>query len=471
VFGLQSTPVKPMPAPRDGKTWRAWRVDNIYERGLGAVILGSAQTWGGEQHYEVVYPRRRDFQFFDEIARRRADGTRDWGAWVDTSGWANGYRDQARAPEYRCDTINGTIAAEQPGVAKVIPYTDPRSSEDSTTMEEAFHYNPWPLKRNEWDEPVRSWQDMWLFYGKKMLRTAAGRNAVDGFYYDRMYPSANLDTISGGAYRREGADGNQMLQPSLGIFSMRELVRRTAIMYHELGLEPFTIAHMTNNALVPVLAFANLSLDWEDHYGMTDFQTRFSQDLLEAQSMGLQAGVIPLGMGGIIRAAETTDVEFARVTRTMIGVSLVHEVKPWSAFDRAEVLGATKPLMDFGYGLDDCTVYPYWGVIQPVEVTNWDGRLTKTLVAKRDGKAMVVVTDFGAAVPSRNEFDLKVNVSQLGLPPRPVVQVVGNPSNAMVAGCALKTAPEPGETVVRLTSDSKVRIEVSKHDFCILQLN
>jgi len=393
VFGLQATPVKPMPAPENGKTWRAWHFYG-YTNAVVHSILAQTQLWGGEEADFSVYPRKRDFSIFTEMARGRKARNMHMG-WVDTSGWLDGYTRQEKRAEYRSDVIAGFSAAGSADY--VIPYFNPRGGEDSELMPESLNYCPRPLQGNEWNEPVPSWQDFALFYLRKMIVT----EAVDGVYYDNTYATANMDTISGDAHiRRDGT-----LQPSMGIFNMRQLMKRTATMFHEMGKRPCIVAHMTNADIIPALSFATFSLDFEDKYGATDFQDRWSTDFIRAESIGLQGGLVPAGLGGMMG---NDPQETKRLSRTFFGVALVHEIRPWGYFDSDELHRANMPLYEFGYGLEDCKVWRYWDAGQPVRVAGGD---TKALVLARAGKAMVIVTDFGGG----GEFRMAASAKKLGL--------------------------------------------------------
>jgi hypothetical protein len=291
-------------------------------------------------------------------------------------------------------------------------------------MPESLNYNPRPLLSNEWNEPIRSWQDFALFYLRKMVAT----EAVHGVYYDNVYATANNDTVSGNAYVRP--DGT--LQPSMGIFNHRQLMKRTATMLHEMGRKPLIVAHMTNADILPILSLATFSLDFEDKYGVTDFQDRFSNDFILAESIGLQGGLVPAGLGGMI----TNDVrELQRISRTFFGVALVHEIKPWGYFDSDELHRANMPLYAFGYGLEDCEVWRYWDAGQPVRV---EGGNTKALVLARAGKALVIVTDFGGG----GQFRMTVNARKLRLKPRFTAQdaQTGDPIHVQNSSVAFSLA-------------------------------
>ncbi|MBI4028509.1 MAG: hypothetical protein HY360_26215 [Verrucomicrobia bacterium] len=380
VFGMQATPVKPMP-----EGWRSWSFFGAHTNALEMRILGQGQYWGAAEAYSDVYPRKRDFKIFEKFAEARKTGN------VDTSfvnDWLKGYDNQSRTNEYRGDVTYGLHQCI-PG-PKIIPYTNARGG---VSGEEGKYFTAEYFN----SEPVPSYQDCALFYFKKMMDLG-----IDGIYYDNAYLTANPDTIAGDAYVR--ADGN--IQPSVGLWNMREFIKRTAVMYHEAGKKPLTVVHMTNGNIIPALSFATIALDWEDKYGVTDCQDKFSTDFLLAESTGLQAGLMPIVIGGVIGEEGPL---YERVSRTHFGVATVHEIMIWRAYISGAIGKCYKVMREFGYGLDDCKVFRFWDGPQPVAIT---GGNAKALVLARGGKAMAIVTDFGEGGVVR----LKPDAKTLGLP-------------------------------------------------------
>ncbi|MBI3922605.1 MAG: hypothetical protein HY318_14375 [Armatimonadetes bacterium] len=409
VFGLQATPVKPLP---DG--WRSWSFYGKYPNTEEMVILGSCPYWGSESDYGDVYPRRRDFTIFEKFREARHTGNRDW-AFLDE--WVKGYEDQSRV-ENRKIHVQAGMWSMRPGV-RIIPYTNARGG---CSGEEGRSF-----AAETWFEPVPSYQDFALWYYKKMMDLE-----IDGIYLDNTYAAANRDTISGDAYLRP--DGN--LQPSCGIFSMRNLIKRIAVMYRAAGKEPLTVVHMTNGYIIPALSFATIALDWEDKYGAADFQDKFSEDFIRTESIGLQAGLVPLVLGGVITQDEK---EQKRISRTAFGVAAVHEIKIWADGRTYDLAKCHQSLYDFGYGQPDCKVYPYWEGNQPVQV---GGLQAKALVLSRPAKALVLVTDFAEG----GEGTFTVDTKRLGL------------KGSFEAKDAETGEPLPVE-------QGKVRFALKKHDF------
>jgi hypothetical protein len=378
VFGLQATPVKPMP-----ENWRSWSFYGKHANTQEMVILGSCPYWGSESDYYDVYPRKRDFTIFEKFRDARRTRNRDW-AFLDE--WVKGYADPSKEEMHKVHVRAG-MWAMRPEI-RVIPYTNARGG---CSGEEGKSF-----AAETWFEPVKSYQDFALFYYKKMMDLD-----IDGIYLDNTYAASNRDTISADAYLRP--DGN--IQPSCGIFSMRNLIKRIAVMYREEGKEPLTVVHMTNGYIIPALSFATIALDWEDKYGAADFQDKFSTEFIQTESMGLQAGLVPLVLGGVFTEDEK---EKLRLSRTEFALAALHEIKIW-ADGRTFGLGKChQALYDFGYGLPDCKVFPYWEGNQPVNIEGVDA---KALVLNRPNKALVLVTDFGGG----GECVLKPDAAKLGL--------------------------------------------------------
>jgi hypothetical protein len=243
---------------------------------------------------------------------------------------------------------------------------------------------------------VDSFQDAAMWYYREMLK------AFDGIYWDNLYLSVTTDPVTSSAW----VDEQGRVHPAMGIWAMRDLVKRTAVMMHELGRPAYcNVVHMTNANLVPVLAFATANLDWEWRYGDADFQDRFSPELTVAQSIGRQTGTVPLILKGGLQA---TGAAAEWTLRTRTGVCLVHELRPWDAGPRAHNDLMAK-LFEWGYGGSDCQVYNYWDEGFPLETNNAD---LKGLVMVKGEKAVVIVTDYG----SGGDCTVRLDLPKLSLP-------------------------------------------------------
>jgi hypothetical protein len=439
VFGLQATPAKPM--PEKPVNWRRWL--NTYYPDITVQpfsIMGSSYYYGCRSF--DFYPRDRDFSIYQAFSEARNTGQYD-DAFV--TQWMEKCKTFAKPGTEAWTMYDNHIKAGMRTAAGMVrtngwlwtPYTNPRGA--------GFHMEEWPTFQDEWIQfpyfarskegavaydvcPVRSFQDAALWYYREMM------TCFDGIYWDNLYLSANLDTVAGGAW----TDAKGRVHPGMGLWAMRDLVRRTALLFHECGRPLYAnIPHLTNANLVPVFSFANVSLDWEWQYGKRDFQDRFAPDLTVAEAIGRQCGNIPLILAGGFYDAK--DPMYARVMRTRLGVCLVHEIRAWD-YQPAFHYEMMKKIFLFGYGEPDCRVYNYWDDGFPLKATGCDA---KAIVMARGQKALAIVTDYAEGGTCSIAFDLKA----LGLPPSVKAKDVED-------GAALES-PAPGVVVFPL----------KKHDF------
>jgi hypothetical protein len=408
VFGLQATPVKPMPeAP---VSWRRWLCHDYQDLRVQPFrILGSTFYYGCLGF--DFYPRDHDLSIYQALAQARRSGVYD-AEFV--ARWLEGYRRHGVQPGSEQWTFfkNHIEYAMREAAGSPRPrwlwtaYTNPRGI--------GYHLAEWPSFQDEWVNfpyhprakvgglsyeicPVRSFQDAALWYYRDMM------TCFDGIYWDNIFLAANFDTVAGGAW----VDEQGRLHPSMGLWAMRELIKRTAVMFHEMGRPLFlNVAHMTNTNIVPLLSFANCSLDWEWQYGKRDFQDRFPADLIVAETIGRQCGNIPLILAGGFY--DPNDPAYAWVMRTRLGVCLVHELRVWDWGPEFHYAFYRK-LFEFGYGEQDCRVFNYWDEDFPLLVSGCEA---KGIVMVKGRRALVIVTDYGEGGQCR----LALALDKLGLP-------------------------------------------------------
>lgn len=439
-IGFQATPIKPMPA-----RWRQWAVSwatPVPEGGRKIAFLGSCWYWGTLTPCLDVYPRNEDFSLWDEFKKTRETGQVD-PAFLDA--WLKGYpADAPDEPEAFRTHVNAGFHAMKGRPTDVLPYTNARGvrfdTREGQTFLDEWHRDPfttrsWPLGGGvAYDlNPGESFRDYALWHYQKMFSTFA-----DHIYWDDVFLQANFDLLGSDAYAL--SDGT--IQPASGLLDMRELVRRTAVLGHEMGggRGKANQLHMTNTALAPILAFGYTMLTWEDHAGDRDFQDRFSRDYIRAESLGRAFGVVPFALQ-LIKTADP--VREAWIQRTMAGVMLTHEIRPINAIPVHEA--CIKTLYEHGYGDPDVTVHNYWQKEAPVAFSRDD---ISHLVATKPGSALVVVCDYGEGGPVRVKPDRR----RLG-----------------IAGELTARNAETGEALP-VDADGAALLELKKHDFAILRL-
>lgn len=415
VFGLQATPVKPMPAEPD------WRLRGFVSGGQHEThVLGMSMYWGADLY--SIFPRGRDFTVVEKIAAARKRGERDDAFFQEYV---------ARYPDIR-NEINWSATPAKADA--VIPYTNLRG-EIMTTPEWLVYQDEWRrVYFPEWRHtespqtgsidfamtPVRSRQDYLLYYYRELLR-----RGFDGIYWDNICIYANENPVTGNGYRR--ADG--LWQTDTDIWLLRELTKRTAVMFHQEGKRNLTMPHMTNAYLLPVFAWTTLNLDWEWKYGGTDFQERFTRDYIRAASLGRQGGNIPVILPGITEVHDP--VRQAWVERTRIAVCLPHEINIWQADPL--FVKIKQYLYDLGYGRD-AEVYNYWERQPVATITGADAVF---LVVRGRTETALLIANWGDTAPVTVTLDCE----KLGLPREGEARNWENPAEAFPLRAGQFTLP------------------------------
>jgi hypothetical protein len=379
IFGLQATPVKPMP-----KNWREWGETSYHP--FKWMWFGAEAYWSGAN--VALWPYDKDFTILDKYREARMTGKYDKAFLeklyknFDYHKW---YKPANKALEHFKRHVGkgyNRIAKSKPQA--VTTYTNPTGALMCTpewfTFQDEWSFDSYRLRDSrsdkheilKWNETrtnlSESRMDFMLWQYQKLMKAL-----MDGIYWDNMYPHSVMDPLNGDAYKL--ADGT--IQPSVNIFALRKLVKRTAVLAHQLGKPRCNMVHMTTSNLIPVYSFADMTLDWEWKSGMDDFQDRFSTEYILTESTGLQTGCIPFVLRCIRGNATKERKEF--VLRTFAGWGMVNELKTGLCH---------KALYDFGYGKPDCQVYNWWDSETPVKVTGVDA---KYLLLKKGKRLMLIV--------------------------------------------------------------------------------
>ena len=225
-------------------------------------------------------------------------------------------------------------------------------------------------------DPVASYRDYAVWCYKEMIETGA----CNYIYWDDVYMSGNFDLVPGSdAYRR--ADG--AIQQANGVFNMRELIRRTAVMQTECGFESrFNWVHMTNTAVAPFCSFAGVNYDWEDIKGDKPLQESYPLDYMQALTCGRQMGV-RVAVMGYFSIKDRNDPKLRWLEHTGTGACLVHEVQ-WTRVPEWRM--RNDQLTAWGYRDPDTKVWNYWDedVPFPVDVRGCENG---ALAMSRNGEA------------------------------------------------------------------------------------
>jgi hypothetical protein len=434
--------------------WRRWSGRQGVAGTRPVRWIGANYYWGSLAY--DVYPYKYHFDYFDKLAETRRSGEIDR-AYIDRwmEMWAGEIAPKGSDRyEFLERHVNAGFWAAKSAPwstgTRLFVYTNPRGvgfhvPEFATFQDEWLRYR---FFNRNWGKdnavgydvsPSRSFQDYALWYYRKML------TCFDGVYWDNMFLSANFDPVAGESW----TDAKGRVHPTLGLLHLRDLAKRTAVMlwqetkgFPEDRRPPVTLAHMTNTMLAPVYSFINCTMDWEWKYGYEDFQDRFSPDLTVAETIGRQVGAWPTILAGGHPEANDPRVDF--MYRTRLGVTLVHEVQVFDYRPERD-REIYERLYEFGYGTDACRVFNYWQEGHPVRVGGADAR---TLALAKDGRAVLVVADYGEG----GDCVVTLDIGKLGLKPE-----------------AAASDLETGEPIQR-SAPGVFTFPIKKHDFRILHV-
>lgn len=294
-------------------------------------------------------------------------------------------------------------------------YTNPRSvplgMPPGQTFGDEWDRQQWTVRGGNCEsghaydnDPVASYRDYAIWWYSRMV----GTGAADAIYWDNVFCNSDFNLVGTDAYRLP--DGG--IQPSSGIFNMRALVRRCAVMMTELGKTPRNNwVHMTNTAMAPVCSFAGVHYDWEDTAGNSTIQERYTREYIQATAIGRQignrVGVIGYFACDFVPENERDLAKQAWLHRTGVGACLTHELE-WRRI--TEWQDAIKRLNDWGYRKADTKVWNYWDEDEPFPVTVTGGE-SAALVMSREGKALVVLSDWKRG----GDYRIRPDISALGI--------------------------------------------------------
>lgn len=445
-LGFMASPVKPMP-----ENWRRWNAWAHFASGVNAKMvnegyfthtinfLGSGWYFGTVTPCSDVYPRDMDMKVLEKISEARKTKQRP-DEWI--RDWCEKGPKDKNEKTRLAHLLNGFGRAIAKGGDEVMFYYNPRGARFKTTQEGRHYINEWfrlsAADREVMDDvaydvdPVESYCDYALFWYKKTLESGA----MDQMYWDDLFLAPNFNLVGTDAYLRQ--DGS--IQPVSGVFHMRELIRRSAVMMAEMGRTPRFMLHMTSTNILPILSYGAMNFDWEQNLGGCDFQDRNPREYIRAMSIGRQSGNFPVALVADPTPKEKT--HYAHWIRTATGVLLTHEMRWHKEFP--EFWNTLKRMFDFGYGKPGVQVRNYWEKDYPVFFPE---RETSSLLAINGHAAMILVCDWD----NGGDCVMELNLKKLPLP---------QPFRAfnMETGEELKV------------SGNKIHFPLRKHDYILIEL-
>ncbi len=456
-IGFLATPIKPMP-----ENWRLTNMWNwignsqVKQFTKKIIFYGSCWYWGALTPCKDIYPANKNMEYWRKLAETRRTGKIDYDfikKWLKTYKYASdvGSKDRKKAEKKHFAHVKGGFRRakfSKPATnAPTMFYINARgvrfdTLEGKTFIDEWCRMKFYARKSTigygvAYDvPPCNSFQNYSMWYYKKMLETGA----CDLFYWDDVFMSSEFNPVNSEVYKLP--DGRT--QPSAGLFGMRDLVRRGAILQAEMGRESNNMVHMTNTNVLPITAFAKMSYDWEDHGGTTPFQERYTKEYIQALTIGRQAGNFPAVLANI-RGGTKEQRKWCE--RTATGVMLTHELR-WTKGKKPH-WNVVKLIYNFGYGQPENKIYNYWDKESyPIEITGPDN---SSLVMKKKDGVMIIVCDYSAKGENKG-YSIKPDLKELGL------------SNNFTA-----SNMEISEKLE--VKNGKINFTLKRHDFIIIKVS
>ncbi len=409
VMGFEPTPVKPQAAGYrkmsgivSGNYWypdncQIWNMDD----GDGTSLRqGLFNPPGGDYSFlkyvlslRNIPPKKRDQADFerhvqeyykkhiDEILDRNINTAHEWLSF------------NLRRYRYDC-------------AGKVTLYIDPIAiscfwPEDEMYKAEWNQYGPYPFYEPFFSEchsiltPSRIDKLLWD-------EQRAVRFGYDGIYFD-LFSMENNDSHNS-EMNPECLDENGELIGAPGFLGWRELMKRTATMLYVNGRTlygvPWVMNHTTMGNAIPVNSFASNILTWEHGGRRGDFQDRYAENEILADSLGTQDGCTSFILLNNLQDRNTPrEKQVAKsATAILLGYALVNlEDQGFGFAENQFVCKVLNIIYDFGYGDPGVEIYPFWGD-RPQPVTHDGKDVRMTVVRRRDGRTLLMLGNLGKAV-------------------------------------------------------------------------
>ena len=339
-FGLQATPVKPLP-----KDWRKWRLTPA--RGANVHILWPTPTDDSMKYYGYPEPMN------PEVFAQRVKDFHDRGI-------------------------------------KVVPYSCLTFLSEASPEFQWFKAKWWMGGGDTTCSDVAAYGAMFAMVCPRAPgladflvwknREFMERFALDGFYHDNTHPYPCALGPCG--YVRQGA-----LTPTYHILAYRALYRRIYALVKSQPRETFLMAHMSGKVTIPILAYEDAYLDGEHFSGQVkdSYLDLLPLDTFRAEFMGRQWGIMPFFLPEF-RSPYSEQVE---PTRGLAALLMLHDVAPWAIWCNTAVFDEAFSALD-AFGYVNADFLPYFSPDPPATTSMPD---VYASAYRLSNKALVVVAN------------------------------------------------------------------------------
>jgi hypothetical protein len=365
-FGLQATPVKPI--PRD---WRKWRLQPA-KTGNAAIIWPGAPPNNKNAFKYFGSPIATDPKLFAaRVEKLHAEGVKavpySWLSFLSTDvpewkwfekEWRNGSSDPSGLPIGWGATWDGT--------------------------------NPYS----------RTFSDYVIWRNHELLRDFK----LDGYYHDQAHPYGFLAPDSPHLWR----DDKGQTHASYPILAYRDLYRRLYAMTKKENPNAFLMAHMSGKVTIPFLAYEDSYLDGENFRGVVkdSYMDVAGLDYWRAELMGRQWGLMPFFLPEF-DAEHSKQIE---PTRGLAALVMLHDISVWPIWSNIAVWNEMYDALD-AFGYVDSVFIPYFDPTPPATTDMKDVYIS--VYKRSDGRALAIV---GNTSRENRSGTVTLNARRIGLP-------------------------------------------------------
>jgi len=360
-FGLQATPVKPLPAGR-----RSWIFP--YRN-------------GGQEPLALKNLKHFTFDFLYMTATEFSPYPGNW----DTM--------RAIIDEYARQGWTLFSYRECGGII------DPK-----ITPEHEVYFGEWNKVRGH---GAASYRDFRVWAQDQVFK----RCGLHAFYEDNAYVTPRYDPALGIGYLRDDGQpqGEFLFRP------LRELLRRDAALYAENKMPNYTAVHKSTSMMTPCYSFTTFAIDGEQRFMDTagrDYIDNFPLDYIRAHIMGRQFGLMPLFLSEIHLDDALQQAAIYRGARSELALLLLHEIPIWPPYgmDVGSLRNTYQFMDELDIGAPDVVFHPYWENNLPAQTAQDD---VKVSLWVRQDKAVAVIVNLG----DEKEARVKIDFSRLGFTP------------------------------------------------------
>lgn len=365
-FGLQATPVKPIP-----HDWRKWRFQPA-KNGNVAIIWPSAPPNNKDAFKYFGSPIATDPKLFGE----RVEKLHAAHVNVVPYSWLTYL--SSDTPEARWFGDQWTNGSSDPSGLAI----------------------GWGATWEGTNPYSRSFSDYVIWKNHELLKDFK----LDGYYHDQTHPYPFVSPKLGLGWQ----DDKGQWQPIYPILAYRDLYRRLYAMTKTENPNAFLMGHMSGKIDIPVLAYEDSYLDGENFRGVVknSYMDVVGLDYWRAELMGRQWGIMPFFLPEF-DAEHSKEIEPTRGLATLV---LLHDISVWPIWSNVTVWNEMYDALDkFGYV--DSDFIPYFDPNPPASTDMKDVYIS--VYKRKDGRALAIV---GNVSKEDRSGTVTLNAKRIGLP-------------------------------------------------------